>query len=100
MTNETRALVPRPTSLPAAIERRTQITNRLLGELTRRDTEGFFRRHPAFFRLVVSRYYPFDEALLDRYADLWEWRGLSGNTALPWSAALLDRYADRWEWGG
>jgi hypothetical protein len=36
MTNEAQALVPGSTSLPAAIERRTQITNRLLGELTRR----------------------------------------------------------------
>jgi hypothetical protein len=102
MTNETRALVPGPTSLPAAIERRTQIVNRLLGELTRRDTEGFFRRHLEFFRLVASRHYPLDEALLDRYADRWDWEGdegLSWNEALPWSAALIDRYADRWDWG-
>jgi hypothetical protein len=73
MTNETQALVPGRSSLPAAIERRTQIANRLLGELARRDTEGFFRRHPEFFRLVASRYYPLDEALLDRYADRWKW---------------------------
>ncbi|MDV7395401.1 phospholipase D-like domain-containing protein, partial [Arthrospira platensis SPKY1] len=71
----------------------------LVKYLIRTDTEGFFRRHPVFFRLVASRHYPLDEALLDHYADLWEWERLSVSETLPWSEALLDRYADRWEWG-
>jgi hypothetical protein len=96
MTNETQALVPGPASLPAAIERRTQITNRLLGELTYRDTEGFFRRHLEFFRLVVSRYYPLDEELIERFKDFWDWKELSKNSELPWSDDLLVKYSNRW----
>ena len=65
--NSKRALVPGSSGgLPAHIERRTSIANRVLGELERQDTEAFFRRHPEFFRLVVSRYYPLDEALIER----------------------------------
>ena len=54
MTSSERALVPGTSGgLSAHIERRTRIANRVLGELERRDTEAFFRRHPEFFRLVV-----------------------------------------------
>jgi hypothetical protein len=101
MMDSERALVPGSSGgLPAHIERRTRIANRVLGELERRDTEAFFRRHPEFFRLVVSRYYPLNEELIGRYADYWDWSwsGLSGNAALPWSEALIDRYAKHWNW--
>lgn len=75
MTNSERALVPGSSNgLPAHIEQRTRIANRVLGELERRDTEAFFRRHPEFFRLVVSQYYLLDEKLLGRYADRWSWK--------------------------
>ena len=100
MTNSERALVPGSSGgLPAHIERRTRIANRVLGELERRDTEAFFRRHPEFFRLVVSQYYPLDEALIDRHAERWNWWCLRQNTALPWSESLIDRHAEHWEWG-
>ena len=120
-----RALVPGSAHLPAVIEQRTRIINRVMGELTSRDTEVFFRRHPEFFRLVVSRYCPLSEELIGRYADFLDWRGLSRNEALPWSEsfiglfadrldwerlswnkvlpwseALIERYADHWNWGG
>ena len=67
--NHDRALVPGSAHLPAVIEQRTRIINRVMGELTSRDTEAFFRRHPEFFRLVVSRYYPLSEEMIERYAD-------------------------------
>ncbi len=99
MTNSERALVPVASSdLPTHIERRTRIANRVLGELERRDTEAFFRRHPEFFRLVVSQYYPLDEALIDRHAERWDWGRLSENAVLPWTEAFIDRYAERWWW--
>ena len=94
-----RALVPGSSHLPAVIEQRTRIINRVMGELTSRDTEAFFRRHPEFFRLVVSRHYPLSEELIERYADLWKWEELHWNQGLPWSEALIERYADRWDWG-
>lgn len=93
------ALVPGSSGgLPAHIEQRTRITNRVLGELERRDTEAFFRRHPEFFRLVVSRYYLLNEELIGRFEDWWDWHRLSGNGGLPWSEALIERFADCWNW--
>ena len=75
MTNSERALVPGSSGgLPAHIERRTRIANRVLRELERRDTEAFFRRHPEFFRLVVTRHYPLNEEIIECYADLWDWK--------------------------
>lgn len=63
-----RALIPGSSGgSPAHIEQRTRIANRVLGELERRDTEAFFRRHPEFFRLVVSQYYPLDEELITKF---------------------------------
>ena len=94
--NNDRALVPGSAHLPAVIEKRTRIVNRVMGELTSRDTEAFFRRHPGFFRLVVSRYYPLSAELIGRYEDLWDWEGLSGNEALLWNEALIGRFADHW----
>jgi hypothetical protein len=38
------------------------------------------------------------DALIDHYADQWNWEWLSGNEGLPWSEALIDRYAKRWNW--
>ncbi|HRZ53802.1 MAG TPA: hypothetical protein P5284_11605, partial [Candidatus Contendobacter sp.] len=98
MTDKAQSLVPGGLHLPAAIERRTQITNRLLGELTSRDTEAFFQRHPEFFIKVVSLYYPLDESQIARYSDFLDWWGLSWNEKLPWSEAFIGRYIDRWEW--
>jgi hypothetical protein len=99
MTSSERALVPGSSGgLPAHIEQRTRIANRVLGELERRDTEAFFRWHPEFFRLVVSRYYRLDEELIDRYEDFLDWEELSSNTALLWNEAFIERFSDQWDW--
>ena len=81
-----RALVPSSAHLPAVIEQRTRIINRVMGELTSRDTEAFFRRHPEFFRLVVSRYYPLSEELIGRFEDWWAWEKLSKNSCLLYTS--------------
>lgn len=98
MTDKTQSLVPGRLHPPAAIEQRTRITNRLLGELISRDTEAFFRRHPEFFRLVVSRYYPLNEDIIERFKDQLDWANLSANKALIWSEILLEKYQDNWDW--
>ncbi|KGQ64593.1 hypothetical protein IO43_05780, partial [Gallibacterium anatis 7990] len=36
---------------------------------------------------------------IEKYAEFWNWWGLSENKALPWSIALIERFEDRWEWG-
>ena len=92
------ALVPGSSYLPAVIEQRTRIVNRVMGELTSRDTEAFFRRHPEFFRLVVSRYYPLREELIGRYENLWDWSLLSCNRNLLWNEDIIARFEDWWDW--
>ena len=62
-------------------------------------TEAFCRKHPKFFRLVVSRYYPLDEGLIKHFGDCLVWKELSLNRALPWSIELIDRYKNQWNWG-
>ena len=99
--NPDRALAPGSAHLLAVIEQRTRLINRVMGELTSRDTEAFFRRHPEFFRLVVSRYYPLTKELIGRYEDWWDWwdwEGLSRNEVLQWNETLIERYTNRWSW--
>ena len=100
MMDSERALVPGSSGgLPAHIERRTRIANRVLGELERRDTEAFFRRHPEFFRLVVSRYYPLSEELIGRYTDFLDWKQLSENETILWNQVLIESFSKYWNWG-
>ena len=76
MTEDNKNLIPLGNgALPAIIERRTQIANRVLGQLSADQTEAFFRKYPEFFRLVVSRYYPLDEELIERFEDHLDWDG-------------------------
>ena len=43
---------------------------------------------------------PWSEALIERYQDKWNWHDLSGNKSLPWSESLIERYKDKWNWKG
>ena len=57
-------------------------------------------KHADDFIRGLSRWFPIDEDLLERYEDRWDWCALSCNRGLPWSAELIVRYEDRWDWGG
>jgi len=49
MTEDNKNLIPLGNGrLPAIIERRTQIANRVLGQLSADQTEAFFRKYPEF----------------------------------------------------
>jgi len=74
MTEDNKNLIPLGNdALPAIIERRTQIANRVLGQLSADQTEAFFQKYPEFFRLVLSRYYPLDEVLIKHFVDCLDW---------------------------
>jgi hypothetical protein len=79
---------------------------------------------------LLSRFYPFDGILIDKFRDvldfnelsssayvkwdstliekldaewIWEGRaggGLSRNKSLPWSESFIEKYKDKWEWDG
>ena len=99
MTEDNKNLIPLGNgALPAIIERRTQIANRVLGQLSADQTEAFFRKYPEFFRLVVSRYYPLDGVLIERFVERFDWEWFKQNEALPWSIDFIERYKERWDW--
>jgi hypothetical protein len=49
-------------------------------------------------RLSQNKSLPWSEALIERYADEWSWPSFSKNESLPWSETLIERYADKWDW--
>ena len=36
----------------------------------------------------------------DQYSDIWDFKALSRNKALPWSEELIARYENKWDWEG
>jgi len=48
--------------------------------------------------LSLNTRLPWDEHLIDKFADRWFWGELSSNPSLPWSKELLLKYYDRWTW--
>jgi len=48
---------------------------------------------------IISEFYPFNEQLIEKYKDKWNWICLSKNELLSWSEELLDKYINEWEWG-
>ncbi|MBA6292835.1 hypothetical protein H4J58_13255 [Colwellia sp. MB3u-70] len=63
---------------------------------------GSFLERNYFNHICISLFsntlLPCSEGFIVRYADRWDWEGLSGNTALPWSEGFIERYADKWGW--
>lgn len=78
MTEDNKNLIPLGNgALPAIIERRTQIANRVLGQISADQTEAFFLKYPEYFKFVVSQHYPLDEKLIERFVDYIDWYWLS-----------------------
>lgn len=42
--------------------------------------------------------FPFTPEMLHRFRDWWDWKYLSGNSALPWSEELIERFKNWWNW--
>jgi hypothetical protein len=105
MTEDNKNLIPLGNgTLPAIIERRTQIANRVLGQLSTDQTEAFFRKYPDFFMAVVSRHYQLDMELIElillveKHQDNWYGGLLSQNETLPWSIDFIECFEERWDW--
>ena len=52
-----------------------------------------------FFRSLFSRWYPFSDSQIRRYAATIDWVQLSLNPMLEWSSELLEAHEDNWNWG-
>jgi hypothetical protein len=50
-------------------------------------------------RLSYNKRIPWNEELLSKYHDEWDWGGLSTNGSLPWSGKLIDKFLDKWDFG-
>jgi hypothetical protein len=55
------------------------------------------RRHQL---LSLNRVLPWSAEMIERFADLWEWKLLSKNESLPWSIELIEHFENRWDWFG
>ena len=52
-----------------------------------------------FFINHISEYSNIlDMNFIDQHANKLHWFYLSKNKSLPWSEALIERYADKWDW--
>jgi len=47
---------------------------------------------------LLSRFYPFDEFLINRYANILNFEELSSSEYVNWSDTLIEKYTDRWNW--
>jgi len=98
--NPSALVVSSPKALAIA-NRQLRIAGQALARIDQAQHIEFIATHPqasrAFFG-AVSRWYPCSEAIIERYADRWDWKCLSENEALPWSEALIERFKDRWSW--
>lgn len=98
MNSQISLVIPTARSLARA-NRQVTIANKALAEIEGKRWIILAARYPDVFVKAISRYYPLDESLIERYKDRWCWEGdLSNNKALPWSEALIERYEDRWGW--
>lgn len=50
--------------------------------------------------LSVNTNLPWDENLIDKFIDMWDWEKLSFNHNLPLDEVLIDKYFDKWNWKG
>jgi len=95
------ALVVSSPKALAIANRQSRIAGQALARIEQERYIEFFATHPHASRAFVeaiSQYFPCSEAMIERYADRWNWNQLSSNEALPWSEVLVERYADRWGW--
>jgi len=52
----------------------------------------FFIDHISHYSNVL------DMSFIEQHGDPLSWEYLSGNKSLPWNEALIERYADKWDW--
>ena len=91
-----RALVLASTrSMVQATDRALAVTVSLREQAERERFKEFLSRHPEFLVTGLSAHYQFDDGLLGRYMDEWDWEALSANRLLPWGLDLLTRPINR-----
>ena len=61
-------------------------------------TLSFFNQHLLFVIEMISRFFPIETHLLEKYENKWHWEGISQNVHIAWSPALLDKYQHKIDW--
>ena len=107
----------------ATIENKLKIQSTALARIKNHEYLDLFRKYPNQVVGLISRNYPLQESLIEKYKDTLDWKelslnhnlawsenlledyidywdiqSLSKNGALPWSEELIERFAGRWEW--
>lgn len=61
--------------------------------------KNFFQKDFDLFIDLISKYYPFNLQLLEKYEDKLDWKKLSTNENVEWSISLIEKFADKLSWG-
>jgi hypothetical protein len=61
--------------------------------------KNFFQKDFDLFIDLISKYYPFNLQLLEKYEDKLDWQKLSTNENVEWSISLIDKFAGKLSWG-
>ncbi|HMH32148.1 MAG TPA: hypothetical protein VK543_03910 [Puia sp.] len=74
------------------------ITNKLLSLNERKIIVDLFVSHPGFFKTRISKIYPLNIFLIEKYKDLWDWGGIGSNKNINLNGDFIDKYKNKWNW--
>lgn len=74
------------------------ITNKLLAITDRKKIIELFLSYPDFFKRSISKNYPLNNVLIEKYQEIWNWSYLSSNKGLYYDEYLIEKYAQKWDW--
>lgn len=66
-------------------------------------TEAIINQHSAklgfgYWGLSMNKSMFFNENIIDKYYDKWDWMILTDNPNIPWSISLIEKYKEKWAW--
>ena len=66
-------------------------------------TEAIISQHSenldfGYWGLSMNKSMFFNEKIIDKYYDKWDWMILTDNPNMPWSISLIEKYKEKWAW--
>lgn len=56
------------------------------------------RENDAWRKISESPEIPWNDRLIEQFADKWDWNELCENKSIPWTAELIEKFRDRINW--
>ncbi len=96
--DENKSLIKKDSAFVQKVGNQIAITNKLLAISDEQKFVDFFVSHPEFFIDLISKYYSFDECMIEKYEDYLNFHNLSDNNNLHWTLRLIEKYENKWSW--